>query len=92
MPTDPTKQNGWNEWSKLVLSELDRLDESMKEMQETMVKCHVELASIKPLFKRVERAEEKITTLVAFRNQSIAIFSLVQIAVGITFAWMLRGL
>ena len=92
MPTDPTKQNGWNEWSKLVLSELDRLDESMKEMQETMVKCHVELASIKPLFKRVERAEEKITTLVAFRNQSIAVFGVVQVVFGSVIAWMLRGL
>ena len=41
--TDKVKQNGWNEYSKLVLAELERLDENDKEAQKTINEINTKL-------------------------------------------------
>jgi len=40
-------KNGWNEWSKHVLLELERLDESIKTMDDHVKRMHVDLATLK---------------------------------------------
>jgi len=47
-------QNGWNEYSKLVLAELERLNENDEKIQETLNEINIKLSKIDALEKEVE--------------------------------------
>lgn len=47
-------QNGWNEYSKLVLAELERLNENDEKIQETLNEINLKLGKIEVLEKEVE--------------------------------------
>jgi len=52
----PNEKNGWNEWSKLVLSEIEKLTESNKEIVEGFQTFKIEVA------KEIASKEE-VTTI-----------------------------
>ena len=73
------KQNGWNEYSKLVLAELERLDENDKEAQKKLEEINGKLAElllIKDEFKAVKKDVSKLNT---FRTAAITIWAVVQV-------------
>lgn len=39
-------ENGWNEWSKHVLAELERLNNCYEELNKSVNKVHVEIAML----------------------------------------------
>ena len=49
-----TPQNGWNEYSKLVLAELERLNESDDKIQETLNEINLKLGKFDVIEKDVE--------------------------------------
>ncbi len=49
-----TPQNGWNEYSKLVLAELERLNESDDKIQETLNEINLKLGKFDIIEKDVE--------------------------------------
>ena len=46
-------QNGWNEYSKLVLAELERLNENDEKIQETLNEINLKLGKMDTLEKEV---------------------------------------
>jgi hypothetical protein len=40
-------ENSWNQWSRHVLAELERLDVGMKELNKTLTAIQVEIATLK---------------------------------------------
>jgi len=46
MPSDPNS-NGWGEWSKHVLLELERLNRCYEDLRVDVQKIHIELAQLK---------------------------------------------
>jgi uncharacterized protein (UPF0276 family) len=50
-PNKPTEVNGWAEWSKYVLKELERLNDQLDKMTEKMdaqnIKFHADITDIK---------------------------------------------
>jgi len=47
-------QNGWNEWSKVVLSELDRLNKNYNEIDGKMDFIKMELTKVKAVWNSIE--------------------------------------
>ena len=47
----PESSNGWNEWSKYVLRELERLSEEFKHQQEHFNKSDIKNATLQALIK-----------------------------------------
>jgi hypothetical protein len=47
-------QNGWNEYSKLVLAELERLNENDEKIQETLTEINLKLGKVESVEKDVE--------------------------------------
>ncbi len=48
------EQNGWNEYSKLVLAELERLNENDEKIQETLTEINQKLGKVETIEKEVE--------------------------------------
>lgn len=48
------KNNGWGEYGKLVLNELERLDESQKETKEDLNKVKTDISKLKELKQDIE--------------------------------------
>lgn len=51
---DGVLQNGWNEYSKLVLAELERLNENDEKIQETLNEINLKLGRMETLEKEIE--------------------------------------
>jgi hypothetical protein len=43
----PPKENGWNEWSKHVLAELERLNDKSDDLSKEMRDVQIKLATLK---------------------------------------------
>jgi hypothetical protein len=51
---DGIPQNGWNEYSKLVLAELERLNENDEKIQETLNEISLKLGRVDSIEKDIE--------------------------------------
>ncbi len=47
-------QNGWNEYSRLVLAELERLNENDEKIQETLNEINLRLGKVELIEKEIE--------------------------------------
>ena len=47
MTTQKTQSDGWDEWSRFVLKELERLNENTERLQRDIAKVHIEVAGLK---------------------------------------------
>lgn len=57
-----SEQNGWNEWSKVVLTELERLTESNKDLAEEFQNFRLEVAKEIASKKEVAIIKEELST------------------------------
>lgn len=48
------EQNGWNEYSRLVLAELERLNENDEKIQETLNEINLKLGKVDAVEKEIE--------------------------------------
>lgn len=46
MPQNQEPENGWKEWSKYVLKELERLSKAQKEMNDTLILIQRDIAGL----------------------------------------------
>ena len=75
-------QNGWNEYSKLVIAELERLNDGI-------TKLNVEIQDLKREIAEMKVKEDfakELNDLKIFKTQAITIFLVVQGLVGIAIA------
>jgi hypothetical protein len=54
MGQDNVKQNGWNEYSKLVLAELERLNDNDEKLNEALTELNIKLGKFESLEKDIE--------------------------------------
>jgi len=87
-----TEQNGWNEYSRLVLNELKRLDESCKTLNENLVVMNTKMAHLQSREDQVDKMAEDVRALSAFRSYAIGLFTVAQLSLGAVVAWILKGL
>ena len=52
------EHNGWNEYSKLVLAELERLNENDGKIQQTLVEINLKLSKIESFEKEMESLQK----------------------------------
>ena len=53
-----TNQNGWNEWSNVVLNELERLNQNYTEIDDKMDFIKTELTKVKAVWNSIEEFKE----------------------------------
>ncbi len=89
--TDEVKQNGWNEYSRLVLNEIKRLDHNQRDLEDKVSATDNTKAVV-----AVETLAHVIATdvksLNAFKAQAIGVFAVVQILFGAAVTYLLRTL
>ena len=100
------KQNGWNEYSKLVLKELSTLGDAIESLRSEMQHIKQELVredKVDELKVWKEKIDDicspsqlkdtldEIESLKTFKTKAITIFAAAQIAMGF-FAWALKSL
>jgi len=51
--SDNQEKNGWNEWSKHIIRELERLNESSEKLREGIQDSNLEITKLKGLEKEI---------------------------------------
>jgi len=66
-----TQNDGWDEWSRFVLKELERLNENTVRLQRDIAQVHVEVAGLKVKASTWGGLAGLITVLVALLLQAL---------------------
>ena len=97
---DEKGQNGWNEYSKLVLKELERLNDSYETLSDEIKKINLDItkidtdtlkkwkASVDEVFSATQMKELQtdVDSLKSFKTTAITIFFVIQFLMGIALA------
>jgi archaellum component FlaC len=86
--TEESKQNGWNEYSKLVLNELERLNANYESLREDFEKMKNDFAKsntddVKSNFKEIKK---EVDDLKLFKARATAVYALIQFFTAILIA------
>ena len=97
---DEKGQNGWNEYSKLVLKELERLNDNYETLSDEIKKINLDItkidtdtlkkwkASVDEVFSATQMKELQtdVDSLKSFKTTAITIFFVIQFLMGIALA------
>ena len=74
MPSEK-QPNGWSEWSKYVLKELERLNDCYKSMDEKLDASVLKIAERSQYMQKIERHDKEIGELKKFKIQAMTIWA-----------------
>lgn len=97
---DDKGQNGWNEYSKLVLKELERLNENYESLRDEITKIHNDIAkndtenlkrwkmNVDEVFSPTQMKELRtdVDNLKSFKTTATTIFFVIQFLMGLAVA------
>lgn len=72
--SDVQERNGWNEWSKHIIKELERLNESSDKLRESIHNSNLEIAKLKGLEKDITELKAGIAIVKAEVEKSAIAF------------------
>lgn len=98
---DNKNQNGWNEYSKLVLKELERLNDNYESLRDELVSLRSEVGkhdtesikkwkeSIDDVFSpsQMKELREEVDSLKSFKTTAITIFAVIQFLMALMVAF-----
>lgn len=98
---DNKNQNGWNEYSKLVLKELERLNDNYESLRDELVSLRGEVGkhdtesikkwkdSIDDVFSpsQMKELREEVDSLKSFKTTAITIFAVIQFLMALMVAF-----
>jgi len=91
MPDKPI-QNGWNEYSRLVLNEIKRLDNGQAKANATLIEIKEELATLRTIEDDVVTNTQDVKALNSFKAQAVGVFTVVQLLFAAGLTYLLRAL
>ena len=71
---DGQEKNGWNEWSKHIIKELERLNDSSDKLRESIHNSNLEIAKLKGLEKEIAELKAGIALVKAEVEKSALAF------------------
>jgi len=86
MDTDKEHKNGWNEYSRLVLAELEKLNNSVEEISDDITELRQEITKIKSIKYDITDIKKDVDKLKTFKTVSTTAWVIVQILFGIAIA------
>jgi len=61
--SDNQEKNGWNEWSKHIIRELERLNENSEKLREGIQDSNLEITKLKGLEKEIVELKSGVTSI-----------------------------
>jgi phage shock protein A len=83
------KQNGWNEYSKLVLNELERLEETCSNLKIAIEELRADVAknNISDLKDEMKSLKKEVDELKLFKARATAVYALIQFFTALIIAF-----